>query len=94
MFTTPGAFYLDQGSHFDNQKLRDFLSSRNVVVVYAPSSSHKSVGKIEKANDILQKAFKRMQLPTEEWDDAVTRAIPSVNERLLEDMGFTPSEVL
>lgn len=66
MFTTLGAFYLDRGSHFDNQKLRHFLSSKNVVVVYTPSSSHKSVGQIEKANDILQKAFKKMQLPNEE----------------------------
>lgn len=86
MFTTSGAFYVDRGSHFDNQKLQDFLSSRNVVVVYALSSLHKSVGQIEKANNILQKAFKRMQLPDEEWDNAVVWAIPSVNERLVEDM--------
>ena len=93
-FTTPGAFDLDRGSHFDNQKLRDLLSSRNVVVVYAPSSAHKSVGQIEKVNDILQKAFKRMQLPDEEWDKAVIRAIPSANERLVEGMRFTLAEVL
>lgn len=43
ILTTPGAFYLDRGSHFDNQNLRDFLSSRNVVVVFALSSSHQSM---------------------------------------------------
>lgn len=35
-----------------------------------------------------------MQLPNEEWDDAITEAIPSVNGQLMEDMGFIPSEVL
>lgn len=78
----------------DNQKLWDFLSLRNVVVVYTPSSLHKSVRQIKKANNILQNAFKRMHLPNEEWDDAVTRPISSVNERLVEDISFTPSEVL
>lgn len=91
IFTTPGAFYLDCGSHFDIPWLRDFQSSRNVVVVYAPSSAHKSVRQIEKANGILQKAFKKMQLPDEEWEYAVVRAISSVNEQLVEDM---PAEVL
>lgn len=60
MFTTLKALYFDCNSYFDNQKLRNFLSSRNMIVVYASNSSHKSRRQIEKANNILSKAFKKM----------------------------------
>lgn len=52
------------------------------------------MGEIKKANVILQKAFKRMQRPNKQWDNVVTEVIPSVNEQLGEDKGFTPSKVL
>lgn len=40
-------------------------------MVYAFSSLHKSMEQIEKANDILQKTFKKMQLPNKEQDNTV-----------------------
>ncbi len=63
---TPYVVYRGAGSHFIGQKLCTYFQKKNIAVVFAPSASHKSVGPIEKSNDILQPAFKRMQEPGEE----------------------------
>ena len=50
----PYSVYMDAGSYFTSQKLRTYFQKRDIAVVFAPSTSHKSVGIIEKSNDILQ----------------------------------------
>ena len=50
----PYAVYIDAGSHFTSQKLRTYFQKKDIAVVFASSISHKSVGTIEKSNDILQ----------------------------------------
>lgn len=44
---------MDAGSHFTSQKLRTYFQKKDIAVVFAPYASHKSVGMIEKSNDIL-----------------------------------------
>ena len=58
--------YMDIGSHFTSQKLRTYFQKKDIAVVFAPSASHKLVGIIQKSNDILQQAFKKMCKPEEE----------------------------
>ena len=59
------AVYIDLGSYFINQKLRTYFQKRDIAVVFAPSTSYKSVCMIEKSNKILKQAFKKMREPGE-----------------------------
>ena len=53
-----------------------YFQKKDIAVIFAPSASHKSVGLIEKSNDILQQAFQKMQETGEEWEDALLRIAP------------------
>ncbi len=90
----PYAVYIDAGSYFTGQKLRTYFQKKDIAVFFAPSASHKSVGLIEKSNDILQQAFKKMQEPGEEWEDALFRAAPQVNSQMIEHLGYFPVEII
>ena len=47
------AVYMDVGSYFTSQKLRTYFQKNDIAAYFASSASHKSVGIIEKSNDIL-----------------------------------------
>ena len=64
---------MDASTHFTSQNLRKYFWKKNIAVLFAPSASHKLVGLIEKLNNILQQAFKKMYEPGEEWEDALFR---------------------
>ena len=51
--------YIDAGSHFTSQKLHTYFEKKDIAVVFALFASYKSVGFIEKLNNILQQVFKR-----------------------------------
>ena len=53
---------MDAGSHFQK---------KDIAVVFASSTSHKSVNMIEKLNNILQQALKKMCELREEWEDVL-----------------------
>ncbi len=88
------AVYMDAGSHFTSQKLRTYFQKKDIAIVFAPSTSHKSVDMIEKSNDILQQAFKKMREPGKDWEDALFRAASQVNSRMIEHLGYSPVEII
>ena len=90
----PYAVYMDVDTHFTSQKLRTYFRKKDIAVVFALSASHKLVGLIEKSNDILQQAFKKMRKLEEEWEDALFRAAPQVNSRMIEHLGYSPVEII
>ncbi len=90
----PYAVYMDVGSHFTSQKLQTYFQKKDITVVFVPSASHKSVGIIEKSNDILQQTFKKMYEPGEEWEDALFQAVLQVNSRMIKHLGFSPVEII
>ena len=47
------AVYMNVGSYFTSQKLCAYSQTKDIAVVFVPSISHKSVGMIEKLNNIL-----------------------------------------
>ena len=49
----PYVIYMDTGSYFISQKLRMYFQKKDIVVVFAAFTSYKSVGIIEKSNNIL-----------------------------------------
>ena len=61
---------MDRGLHFRCQKLLTYFHKKDIAVIFAFSSSHKSVGLIKKSNNILQQAFKKMKKPKKNWEDA------------------------
>ena len=90
----PYAVYMDAGSDFKSQKLRTYFQKKHIAVVFAPSTSHKSVGMIEKSNDILQQAFKKKRERRKEWEDALFRAAPQVNSQMIEHLGYSPVKII
>ena len=104
-YTTPIAVYIDQGQHFDNAEIRDFLKSRGVSVVYSGSGASKSTGMIEVANKILQLAIKKAPHPnmvfskddyeitSENWDLDLNTAKSNVNERCIMHLMTSPKQI-
>lgn len=45
--------YIDAGLHFTNQKLWTYFQKKDITVVFVLLASYKSVGIIEKSNNIL-----------------------------------------
>ena len=90
----PCAVYMDAGTHFTSQKLCTYFRKIDIEVVFALSASHKSVGLIEKSNGILQQVFKKMRELGKEWEDALFRAVPQVNSRMIEHLGYSPAEII
>lgn len=78
--------YMDAGLHFTSQKLRMYFQKKDIAVVFAHSTSHKSVSIIEKSNNILQQAFKKMRELVKEWEDALFRTTPQFNSCIIEDL--------
>ena len=86
--------YMDVSSHVTSQKLRIYFQKKDIAVVFAPSTSHKSVGMIENLNNILQQAFKKMCELGKGQEDALFRALPQVNSRMIEHLGYSPVEII
>ena len=61
--------YMDASTHFTSQKLHTYFWKKDIAVVFASSTSQKLVGLIEKSNNILQQAFKKICEPREKWED-------------------------
>ena len=62
---------MDASSHFISQKLCMYCQNKDIAVVFALSISHKLVDIIEKSNNILQQAFKKIHKLREKWEDAL-----------------------
>ena len=90
----PYTVYMDAGSYFTSQKLCTYFQKKDIAVVFAPSASYKSVGLIEKSNNILQQAFKKIRQPGEEWEDALFYAISQVNSQMIEYLGYSPVKII
>ena len=48
------AIYMYASLYFTRQKLCTYFQKKDIMVIFAPSTSHKSVSLIEKSNDMLQ----------------------------------------
>ena len=49
----PYAIYIDANLYFTSQKLRKYFQKKDIAVGFAFFASHKSIGMIEKSNNIL-----------------------------------------
>ena len=90
----PSAVYCDPGSAFISMEMKEAVNELGIIYVIAPSQSHKSVGMIERANRILRSTMNKMKIPGEDFIDLLRRAAPACNERHIEHLGYSPSEIL
>ncbi|VDC07025.1 unnamed protein product [Peniophora sp. CBMAI 1063] len=104
-----GTFMTDGGSHFDNERVREFCASRGcrakVIAAYSPWIN----GLCENTNKLLLHVLKHLcapalgeddyvegswdELPTK-WPDYLDEAVNILNNRILPRIGFTPRELL
>ena len=89
--TKPTSFYFDRGQHFDNDELRTFLKSEGVNFRYGPSGSSKSMGMVERGNRVLEDVLRKS---SQEWDVSLPSSTGSVNERIIQHLGYSPIEIL
>ena len=85
---------MDTGSHFTSQKLCTYLQRKDIAVIFAISTSHKSVGMIENLNNILQQGFKKMGKLGEEWEDALFRDASQLNSQMIEHLGYSLIKII
>lgn len=71
--------YIDAGSHFPSQKLRTYFQKKDIAVVFAFFVFHKSIGLIQKSNNILQQAFKKIKDFKKDWEDTLFCVAAQVN---------------
>jgi len=89
----PVAIYYDGGSHFVGQRTETYLSEQGVLCVPAPIGAKKSVGMIEKANDIYQRILKKVLDSPHDWDGTVLGSTFEMNHRQIVHLGYAPAEI-
>lgn len=65
------AVYMDAGLHFISQNLCTYFQKIDIVVIFALTTSHESVGLIATLNDIFQQKFQKIQESRKKGEDAV-----------------------
>ena len=87
----PWMFYVDRGQHFDNERLRQFLRSYQVLVTYSPSGSSQSTGMIEKGNDLLEMVLRK---DPREWDIALPNSVTHSNNKVIPHLHHSSTAIL
>ena len=90
----PCTVYMNASTHFTSQKLRLYFWKKDIAVVFVPSTSHKSDDLIEKSDNILQQAFKKIRETREEWEDALFWVTARVNSWMIEHLDYSPIEII
>jgi hypothetical protein len=109
MFTRPGTFMADGGSHFDCGEVRDYCNTvgtkLHIVAAYSPWLN----GLLEGSNGILLNALKRLCTPglgeddytnvqakdiPKNWPDHLDAAVKNLSDRVLPALKYSPNELL
>lgn len=86
-------FYLDQGQHFLNNELKEFLRSQGIAVNYSSSDAFKSTGMIKVSNKILEEILRKQlaHIDSKNWNIRLLKIGSKVNTRIIDhlDIAFT-----
>ncbi len=94
MYRTPHVIYCDRGQHFDNEMLRDFLKSLDIVIDYSPSDAFKSTSMMEMSNRLLEEVLRKTDSNSNTiWDLRLAKAIKVVNERVISYLEISSSMI-
>lgn len=86
--------YTDSGSAFTSAEFKSTASLHGVEVVTAPSKSHRSVGRIDVCNRILQAVLNKAVHNPTLWDESMVGVQRSMNGRRIKSLGYSPAEIL
>ncbi|KAI0993881.1 hypothetical protein K3495_g14303 [Podosphaera aphanis] len=87
----PVGIYADEGPHFQ-KATQEFCKEMGVVWIPAPVAAKRSVGMVEKANDLLQRVLVKDGNPLT-WPNRLTRSTFHLNRREIAHLGFSPFEL-
>jgi UDP-N-acetylglucosamine 2-epimerase len=59
MYRTSHVIYCDRDQHFDNEMLREFLKSYDIVIDYSSSDAFKSTDMMKMFNRLLEEILKK-----------------------------------
>ena len=82
-FGIPRLLWVDQGSRFTSDSMKEFADRYGMKLRYAVSKRKETMGQVEKAHDLLQDKLKALlherQLTRSEWTSCLVHAVISVN---------------
>ncbi|KAI0995222.1 hypothetical protein K3495_g12960, partial [Podosphaera aphanis] len=87
----PVGIYADEGPHFQ-KATREFCRKAGVVWIPAPVAAKRSVGMVEKANDLLQRVLVKGG-DSSDWSLRLNRSTFLLNRREIAYLGFSPFEL-
>ncbi|KAH7319936.1 hypothetical protein B0I35DRAFT_478234 [Stachybotrys elegans] len=92
--SSPIAFYTDPGSTFRSVEFTGAFTSKGISCLQAPTKSHKSVGRIEVYNCILQDVLGKTLGPDTDWVSYLSGVSQAMNSRVVQSLGYSPAEIL
>jgi hypothetical protein len=95
-FGVPSELIVDNGKQFDSQDFRDFCFSIGTKLAFASVYHPQSNGVVERANDKIFTAIKKMLLDDKKgkWADLLPEAVWALNTTECRATGFTPFRLL
>jgi hypothetical protein len=95
-FGVPSELTVDNGKQFDSQDFRDFCFSIGTKLAFASVYHPQSNGVVERANDKIFTAIKKMLLDDKKgkWADLLPEAVWALNTTECRVTGFTPFRLL
>jgi ribonuclease HI len=95
-FGVPSELIVDNGKQFDSQDFRDFCFSIGTKLAFSSVYHPQSNGVVERANDKIFTAIKKMLLDDKKgkWADLLPEAVWALNTTECRATGFTPFRLL
>jgi hypothetical protein len=94
MYRTLHVIYCDRDQHFDNEMLRDFLKTHDIVIDYSSSDAFKSTDMMKMFNRLLEEIFRKSESNTNNtWDLRLAKIIKAVNERIISYLDINSSTI-
>ena len=106
MYAIPVAAYTDHGSEFKSIAFARMLGQYGTVLQFTPVGAHRAGGLVESSNRIIRRAIEKtlpliagnevgdVRLDPTDWDLKLPRIASAVNARHIEQLGYSPVELL
>ncbi len=94
MYKTSHVIYCDRDQHFDNDVLRDFLKTHDIVIDYSFFDAFKSTNMMKMFNRFLEEVLKKNESNTKNiWDLRLAKIIKAINERIISYLDISSSAI-
>ena len=94
LYARPAGIYCNRGQHFENSRVKTFLSELGIPITFSSSGAHQSTGMIEIGNRLLEDVLRKSRSKNCDWETILTRSTYSLNARIISHLGTSPSVIL